>query len=89
MNEPISLAKRSGSNRHWTPLQMLESKLEQIRSGELNPGGAVLLLVNDPENLRVDLSVGTANLNRLEVVGALDVARSMYSWDMILHDAET
>lgn len=63
--------------------------MRQIENGELNPRGAVLLLVDDPENLRVDLSVGTANLNRLEVVGALDVARAMYSWDVILHGTDT
>ena len=66
-----SMARRLGDPRRWTPEQMIEDVLQDLRSGERSATKAVVILYDDSDPYDVEIAWRNAQLSDLELVGLL------------------
>lgn len=70
-----SFAERRGTSHAWTTLQMLEAMVEEIKSGKIEPIGAILVVAYETENKRTSFHTWRAGLSWEEEYAYLGIAK--------------
>lgn len=81
MDKLISLARKTGIARFWTPTDMMNKEIVNLESGERNANKAIIVFLDDADG-NYDIGFGNAGMENSEILAVLEVAKTMILKDM-------
>jgi hypothetical protein len=75
MGKIVSLAEKSGSALHWSPEEMLEKALDDVRGGQRKANKAIVVFLDDTEG-RYHIGYNQSGMRLSELVALLEVVQA-------------
>lgn len=74
-NNIVDLSRESESALHWTPLQMLESEVEALKSGERQADKAFVIFLQNDGDGGYNMGYGNAKLTLNDIITLLELTK--------------
>lgn len=81
MNDIIKMVDRIRDNSRWTPEQMLEDALHEVRTGARTPNRAVVLFLED-EGEEYAVGYTLCNIQCSQTISLIEVVKTMMLKEM-------